>query len=340
MPAISVLVPVYNVEKTLDRCMQSIFKQTFQDFEVILVNDGSTDNSGALCDEYAAKYENVRVIHKENEGLGPTRNRGIREATGEFVYHCDSDDWLKEDLLEKAYNAITKAEADVCIFGYDIFTERGEEIIPYDSIRIGDGHYTTKEAVRELFTRQYFNSFVVMSACNRMYRRSFLIENDIFFPPLRRSQDMAYSLILFDKLEKLVTIEESFYCYIIEPGVYKGRSYEEMLEIYLTIHRMICECFDRWGLLAGELERKVTTSSCEAIANYSAHAFAVKYRAQRKDLAKLLLGNKEIRAMFKTYRNDKRSKFMMLFTLALRLRSKTALFAVSELVQGKIRQGK
>ena len=340
MPAISVLVPVYNVEKTLDRCMQSIFKQTFQDFEVILVDDGSTDKSGVLCDEYAAKYDNVRVIHKENEGLGPTRNRGIREATGEFVYHCDSDDWLKEDLLEKAYKAITEAQADVCIFGYDIFTERDGQIIPYDSIRIGNGNYTTKEAVRELFTRQYFNSFVVMSACNRMYRRSFLIDNDVFFPPLRRSQDMAYSLILFDKLQKLVTIEESFYCYIIEPGVYKGRSYEEMLEIYLTIHRMICERFESWGLLAGELERKVTASSCEAIANYSAHAFAVKYRNERKALAKLLLQNKEIRAMFKKYHNEKKSRFMMLFNLALRLRCKKALFAVSDMVQGKIRKSK
>lgn len=337
MPAISVLVPVYNVEKTLDRCMQSIFRQTFQDFEVILVDDGSTDNSGTLCDEYEKQYENVRVIHKENEGLGPTRNRGIREALGEFIYHCDSDDWLKEDLLEKAYHSITDANADVCIFGYDIFTEQNDKIIPYDSIRIGNGNYTTKETVRELFTRQYFNAFVVMSACNRIYRRSFLLDNDIFFPPLRRCQDMAYSLLLFDKLEKLVTIEESFYCYIIEPSVYKGRSYEEMLETYMTVYHLTSQCFARWSLLDKAIERRLVNQTCEYIANYSAHAFSVKYRDNRKALVKLLLKNEEILAMFKRYHNSKKSKFMLLFTLALRLHASWALFAVSELVQRKIR---
>ena len=96
-PIISVLVPVYNVENTLDRCLQSILKQTFQNFEILLIDDGSTDGSGALCDKYAEKYSNIRVIHKDNEGLGPTRNRGIKEARGEFIYHCDSDDWIKED---------------------------------------------------------------------------------------------------------------------------------------------------------------------------------------------------------------------------------------------------
>lgn len=338
MPAISVLVPVYNVEKTLDRCMQSIFRQTFQDFEVILVDDGSTDGSGALCDEYARQHENVRVIHKENEGLGPTRNRGIREAAGDYIYHCDSDDWLKEDLLEKVYRTITEAGADVCVFGYDIFTEQNGQIIPYDSICLTDARYTGKEAVRQLFSEQYFNAFAVLSACNRMYRRAFLVENDIFFPPLRRGQDVAYSLLLFDKLEKLVTMEESFYCYIIEPGVYKGRSFAEMLEVYMSIYSRTSACFANWNLSGNTAAARLTDDTCEHIANYCAHAFVVKYPHARRKLARDLMQRPDILTLFDRYQNKKHSKFMLLFILGLRLRCPAILFTASYIVQRKIRQ--
>ena len=149
--AISVLVLVYNVEKTLDRCIQSILNQTFKDFEIILVDDGSTDGSGKLCDDYAKEYDNIRVIHKENEGLGPTRNAGIKAAKGEFVYHCDSDDWLKEELLEKVYNAITQTNSDVAVFGYDIFTEKNNEIMPYDTICVDDMVLSDGESVKAFF---------------------------------------------------------------------------------------------------------------------------------------------------------------------------------------------
>lgn len=333
--AISVLVPVYNVEKTLDRCLESILNQTFQDFEIILVNDGSTDNSGAICDRYAEKYDNIRVIHKENEGLGPTRNVGIRAATGEFVYHCDSDDWLKEDLLEKAYKAITEADGQVLVFGYDIFTEKDGEIIPYDSIKVENGVYEGHQAVRSFFVEQYFHSFVVLSACNRMYRRSFLIENEIFFPPLRRGQDVAYSLLLFDQVEKLVTIQDAFYCYIIEPGVYKGRAYEEMVSIYSTIYDMTAQHFEKWGMLEGKAKQQLTDNVCEQIANYSAYAFVVKYPEQWKENAKKLLKNKQIQRYFSEYSNLKKSKFMQIFKLGMKLHSKKLLHTVSKMVNRK-----
>lgn len=101
-PEITVVVPVYNVEKTLDRCIKSILNQSFTDYEVVLVDDGSTDSSGTICDRYVESHSNFRVIHKKNEGLGPTRNAGMKAANGKFIYHCDSDDWLEKDLLKNA----------------------------------------------------------------------------------------------------------------------------------------------------------------------------------------------------------------------------------------------
>lgn len=333
--AISVLVPVYNVENTLDRCLNSILNQTFKDFEIVLVNDGSTDNSGALCDEYAKKYDNISVIHKENEGLGPTRNAGIRAAKGEYVYHCDSDDWLKEDLLEKAYKAAVETEAQVVVFGYDIFTEKDGNFIPFDSIGAENGVYSDKASVRKYFTEQYFNSFFVLSACNRLYKRSFLTENEIYFPPLRRCQDMAYSMLLFDKVEKLTVLKEAFYCYVIEPGVFKGRAYEEMLETYCTIYNITAEYFDKWGLFGGELKQRLTNQICEHIANYSAFAFVVKFKGENKNI-KHLLKNKDARGYFTKYKNTKKSKFMLLFCLAMRLKSATFMLTVCKLVRSNL----
>ncbi len=333
---ISVLVPVYNVEKTLNRCVESILNQTFKDFEIILVNDGSTDGSGAICDDYAKRYENIKVIHKENEGLGPTRNVGIREARGEFIYHCDSDDWLKENLLEKAYNAITEADAEVVVFGYDIFTEKNGEIIPYGSVCVDDDKFPDKNAVRSFFVEQYFNSFVVLSACNRMYRRSFIIDNELYFPPLRRSQDVAYSLLLFNSIERLVTIKEAFYCYIIEPGVYKGRSFEEMVEIYSTVYDWSNEYFTKWGLAKGKAGQKLINNVCEQIANYSAYAFTVKYKEAWKENAKHLINNKKIREYFSNYKNTKKSRFMKLFSLGMQLKSPRFLMWVSKLARKRM----
>lgn len=330
--AISVLVPVYNVENTLDRCLKSILNQTFKDFEIILVNDGSTDNSGALCDEYAKKYDNISVIHKENEGLGPTRNAGIRAAKGEYVYHCDSDDWLKEDLLEKAYKAAVETEAEVVVFGYDIFTEKDGNFVPFDSICAENGVYSNKQSVRKYFTEQYFNSFFVLSACNRMYKRSFLTENEIYFPPLRRCQDMAYSMLLFDKVEKLTVLKEAFYCYVIEPGVFKGRAYEEMLETYCTIYNITAEYFYKWGLFGTELKQRLTNQICEHIANYSAFAFVVKFKGEKNNI-KHLLKNKDANEYFGKYKNTKNSKFMLLFCLAMRLKSVNFMLTVCKLAR-------
>lgn len=333
-PKISVLVPVYNVEKTLDRCMESILNQTFKDYEIIMVDDGSTDSSGAICDKYAEKYDFVSVIHKENEGLGPTRDAGVLAAKGEYVYHCDSDDWLKEDLIEKSYNAISENDADVVIFGYDMYDKKDLSKL-FGSVSIDSGVYIGKDEVRRLFVKHYHNAFIVLTAWNRLYKRSFLIDNELFFPSLRRCQDMAYSLLLFDKIEKLVCINENLYCYVIEPGTFKGRSYEEMKGIYYTIYELVHKQYEQWGFLDEEQESKLIGRYCEDLATYSAYAFAVKYHDKWKECADMLLSDEIALRMFAQYKNAKNSRFMQLFCLGVKLKSKPFLLAVSKVMQKK-----
>ena len=117
-PKISVIVPVYNAEKYLHRCIDSILSQTFTDFELLLINDGSNDGSGAICDEYAAKDSRVRVFHKENCGVSSARNLGIVNSTAEFVVLIDSDDWFALDTLEVLLKEQKKYDADCVVFGF------------------------------------------------------------------------------------------------------------------------------------------------------------------------------------------------------------------------------
>lgn len=123
---ISVIVPVYNVEKYLRQCLDSILAQTYKELEVVMVDDGSTDSCGDICEEYAAKHENFKVIHKENAGLGFARNTGLEHITGEYVVFVDSDDYLDPTLIETLYSSLVRDGVDVCKSGYRRITDDGK----------------------------------------------------------------------------------------------------------------------------------------------------------------------------------------------------------------------
>ena len=126
MPKASVIVPVYNVEGYLEKCVQSVLAQTEKDFELLLVDDGSTDHSGELCDTLAQTDSRIRVIHQQNQGLGGARNTGIREAKAPWILLADSDDWIEPEILEKALAAAGKApDIDLVMFAYRTVDEAG-----------------------------------------------------------------------------------------------------------------------------------------------------------------------------------------------------------------------
>ena len=125
-PAVSVIVPIYNVEKYLAECVDSILGQTFQDMEIILVDDGSLDSSGQMADDYAVQDQRVKVIHKENGGLSSARNAGMKIACGEYIYFCDSDDYISLDAMEILYETATKNDLDMVLFNADSFLDKDD----------------------------------------------------------------------------------------------------------------------------------------------------------------------------------------------------------------------
>lgn len=117
-PYFSVILPIYNVEKYLERCVESVLSQNFTDYEMILVDDGSSDFSPKICDEYEEKYNFIKVIHKKNGGLSSARNAGFEQATGKYILWFDSDDWVEKNTLSLIYNATKESEVDIIKFNY------------------------------------------------------------------------------------------------------------------------------------------------------------------------------------------------------------------------------
>ena len=169
-PKISVIVPVYKAEHYLARCVDTLLAQTFDDFEVILVDDGSPDNSGAICDEYALKDKRVRVIHQPNAGVSMARQKGLDNARGEYVIHADPDDWVEPDMLKELYAKAKEEDADMVIC--DFYAHYGEKVV-YERQQPSSLDHNT--VLCELFKHLHG------SCWNKLVRRICFLKFDIHF---------------------------------------------------------------------------------------------------------------------------------------------------------------
>lgn len=207
---ISVIVPVYNVEKYLKKCIDSIINQTYRNLEIILVDDGSPDNAGKICDEYALKDHRIRVIHKENGGLSDARNAGIDVVHGEYLSFVDSDDYLDEHMMEKLLAALISedAEMSMCRFTYvdddgHLLEKKNAELPPAKSEVL-----TGFEAIRRLNE----GSGQYSIACCKLYKRDLF--QGVRFPVGKRHEDEFVSHVLFMKCNRVACIGEALYYYV------------------------------------------------------------------------------------------------------------------------------
>lgn len=217
MRELTVIVPIYNVEKYLERCVNSIVNQTYKPEKIILVDDGSTDKSGALADEFAAKHENVTVIHKPNGGLSSARNAGLEMTDTEFVTFVDSDDYLSCDMYEKLFLQLENCDADISIGGVWYEQENGKKSTPY---KPGMSKVFTKiEALKELNSYRYFN----MGVWNKIYKTSLFEKNAygdeyIEFPAGKVSEDFYVMHKIIARADKIAYTSEPLYHYIQRPN--------------------------------------------------------------------------------------------------------------------------
>lgn len=211
-PTISVIVPVYKAEKYLHRCVDSILSQTFADFELILVNDGSPDNCGKICDEYAQKDSRIKVIHKENGGSNSARRDGFINSTGKYLVFLDSDDTLSDGALSILYNNIIK--------GYDVVkggivkVNKKDEIISTECFRISEGIIEGTENI----IKKIFNGDIAPYLCGSIYKRE-LFTADVFNKSIEArisfGEDWLTNLMVADKTDKILCIKDIVYNYFI-----------------------------------------------------------------------------------------------------------------------------
>lgn len=203
---ISVIVPVYNAEKYLRRCIDSILVQTLTDFELLLIDDGSMDNSGRICDEYAQKDFRVRVFHKENGGVSSARNYGIERISGEYVIQVDSDDWVQSDMLQNMYQTALETQADmvICDF-YEEYNEGHTIRLISQRPSSNDSHTVLIELFQHLHG----------SCGNKLIRRDCYDKYHIRFPHnLNMGEDLYVMVMLLKNPIKVTYLPKAFYYYV------------------------------------------------------------------------------------------------------------------------------
>ena len=218
MPTFSVVIPIYNVEDWLSRCVDSVLSQDFTDFEVVLVDDGSTDGCPAICDGYADSDGRVNVIHKSNGGLASARNAGLQAASGDYIVVVDSDDWLADGTLRILWDkAVSPYRPDAILFGAKQIYPNREEIVPCYAI---PGFYDRQHLHEEIlpymiwdrrlsFCKGIFNPM----AASKVYKREILLAHHCEDERIRMGEDNAYVFEAMYYSKSLVVLDDVLYCY-------------------------------------------------------------------------------------------------------------------------------
>jgi len=254
-PYFSIILPIYNVGKYLERCIQSVLLQDFRDYEMILVDDGSTDESAELCDRYEEKYEFIHTIHKENGGLSSARNAGMELASGQYIWWVDSDDWIEEGAL-KALDAVCRNEQpDIVKFNYYRQTNEKCQVIT----NLAPGRYE-EGAIKSTVLDKAFCSAgkFTLSAWSHVYRREFLLEHKLVFVSERTigSEDYLFNLCAYLQAEKLVALGQILYGYEQRMQSLSQGYRENLPERYNVLYGMVRKYYQKAGVLE-KYEKKI-----------------------------------------------------------------------------------
>lgn len=200
---ISVIVPVYNVEKYLERCVKSIAAQTYKDLEILLIDDGSTDKSGKMCDDFQQTDSRIKAFHKQNGGLSDARNYGIEHSAGEFISFVDSDDYIDEKMLETLHRLITENDADLAVCSaMDVF--EGKEVTQVKEIK--EFNLNKVESYKYMLRGDG-----IPSACNKLYKRQTV--GDVRFPAGKLYEDGFFTPQILKRVEKTAVTSKPMYYY-------------------------------------------------------------------------------------------------------------------------------
>ncbi|MGL5015766.1 MAG: glycosyltransferase family 2 protein [Bacteroidales bacterium] len=253
---VSVIIGAYNVENYLSKGLSCLLNQTYTNLEILLINDGSTDYTPQICDNLAQSDSRIRVIHKENGGLGSARNAGLEAANGEFVWFYDVDDEAELDLIEKCVKWMHTHDVDLTIFGFYAITESSGDI---EKIVIEEALATSNDQLRDIYTKsliniKHGNGF----NWNKFYRKSFIDRYNFRFDDLRIQQDEIFNIKLYPYLERVYISPEALYHYlIVTTGNTRSRYIANRFDIVTTVHQRLLSFARDWHVDSPEYLQKI-----------------------------------------------------------------------------------
>ena len=265
---ISVIVPVYNVEKYLPRCIDSILNQTYKNLEIILVDDGSPDNCPAICDEYTQRDSRIKVIHKENGGVSSARNAGLDVATGEYIGFVDSDDWIATNMYEFLINSLTEQKADISICNFHSVDINGNS---YNNVQYFGGIFFQDEILNKYLS----DSLCTPCVFNKLFNAQ-TIGGIRFDLSKKIGEDFLFNYFVFKNAKKIVTVEDLLYYYSVD-------------RCDSAIHKANYELVNRWKNTKYIMETDITNN---ALYNYCLSRYAKELLCCIKEL--LRTKNKEL----------------------------------------------
>lgn len=241
----SIIVPVYNTEKYLPQCIHSVLTQTYQNFELLLVDDGSADSSGNICDEYAAQDARVRVFHQVNQGHTMARRKGISEATGEYVLFLDSDDYWDSNLLETIHDTANRDHCDMILFRFRRVTDSGR-VIAEKEAEFPNGTLFTKENRKPFYLALIDEAFNSLSL--KAVRRN-IIDNEDYsrYRHIKNGEDLLQTLPLVNAAESIVYLDRVLYNYRDNPSSITNNFNLQLLLDILEVRGVLREYLDRWN---------------------------------------------------------------------------------------------
>ena len=290
---ISVIMPVYKVEKYVAKAIESILHQTLTEFEFWIVDDGSPDKSGEICDAYAAKDARIHVIHKENGGAPSARNAAMRLANGKYWFFLDADDWAEPDMLKSLYDKSEAHQAQIVICGFYIDTYYGKNQKHHISEKycVDDAVYENAQSFRENSYR-YFDRNLLYTPWNKLVLASYLREHDIFFPETFRD-DFPFNIAIVRDVERVVVCTDAYYHFL------RAREESETTKFYRNLyekreeeHGWMVDLYKEWGIDSPQVREMIARRYVERIiecaTNLTCSTCTLSHRERMQEIRRIL----------------------------------------------------
>ena len=320
---ISVIMPVYKVEEYVGKAIESIQAQTLKEWEFLIVDDGTPDKSGEICDAYAAKDERIHVIHKENGGAPSARNVAIDIAKGEYMYFMDSDDWAEPTMLEDMYNLAKRDNAQLVVAGFYIDTYYTDTEYRQDDFVVADAVYPNKEAFRKN-AYKLFDKNLLYTPWNKLFESCYIMENNLRFPTTFWD-DFPFNVSVVRNIERVTVTSKQYYHFIrkraeSETAAYRPNMYEKREEE----HGWMINLYKEWNVHNAESREMIARRYVErligCVENITNPKCTLSYGEKRKQV-KDMLSKQHVAQCLKLAKP--RSSYMKILLIPLKMKSVT-----------------